>query len=37
VPAIPLGTEFDNQFRVIDATTAAVVLASTCYQYTVSQ
>ena len=35
--AIPLGTEFDIQFRVIDATTSAVVLASACYQYTVSQ
>jgi hypothetical protein len=35
--AIPLGTEFDIQFRVIDATTSAVVLASACYQYTVSK
>ena len=35
--AIPLGTEFDIQFRVIDATTSAVVLASACYQFTVSQ
>jgi hypothetical protein len=35
--AIPLGTEFDIHFRVIDATTSAVVLASACYQYTVSQ
>ena len=34
---IPLGTEFDIQFRVIDAETAAVVLESACYQYTVSQ
>jgi hypothetical protein len=35
--AIPLGTQFDIQFRVIDAVTSAVVLESTCYQYTVSQ
>jgi hypothetical protein len=33
---IPLGTEFDIQFRVIDATTSAVVLASACYQFRVS-
>jgi hypothetical protein len=35
--AIPLGTQFDIHFRVIDAGTSAVVLESTCYQYTVSQ
>jgi hypothetical protein len=35
--AIPLGTEFDIHFRVIDADTSAVVLESACYQYTVSQ
>jgi hypothetical protein len=35
--AIPLGTPFDIQFRVIDAATSAVVLESACYQYTVSQ
>lgn len=35
--AIPLGTQFDIHFRVIDAATSAVVLESTCYQYTVSQ
>jgi hypothetical protein len=35
--AIPLGTQFDIHFRVIDAQTSAVVLESTCYQYTVSQ
>ena len=35
--AIPLGMQFDIQFRVIDAETSAVVLESTCYQYTVSQ
>ena len=34
---IPLGTQFDIYFRVIDAETSAVVLESTCYQYTVSQ
>jgi len=34
---IPLGTEFDIHFRVIDAVTSAVVLESACYQYTVSQ
>jgi hypothetical protein len=34
---IPLGTEFDIHFRVIDAATSAVVLESACYQYTVSQ
>ena len=35
--SIPLGTEFDIHFRVIDATTSAMVLESTCYQYRVSQ
>ena len=35
--AIPLGTQFDIHFRVIDAATSAVVLDSACYQYTVSQ
>jgi hypothetical protein len=35
--AIVTGTEFDIHFRVIDAVTSAVVLESTCYQYTVSQ
>jgi hypothetical protein len=35
--AIPLGTQFDIQFRVIDTATSAVVLESACYQYTVSQ
>ena len=34
---IALGTQFDIQFRLIDAVTSAVVLESTCYQYTVSQ
>jgi hypothetical protein len=35
--AIPLGTEFDIHFRVIDAVSSSVVLASACYQFTVSQ
>ena len=35
--SIPLGTEFDIHFRVIDAATSAVVLESGCYQYRVSQ
>ena len=35
--AIPLGMEFDIQFRVIDSVGSAVVLESACYQYTVSQ
>src|SRR5438093_13372284 len=35
--SIPLGTEFDIHFRVIDATSSAVVLASACYQFTVSR
>ena len=35
--AIPLATQFDIQFRVIDAVNSAVVLESACYQFTVSQ
>jgi hypothetical protein len=35
--AIPVGTQFDIHFRVIDAVTSAVVLQSACYQYTVRQ
>jgi hypothetical protein len=35
--ALALGATFDIQFRVIDATTSAVVLESACYQFTVSQ
>jgi hypothetical protein len=35
--AVPLGMPFDIHFRVIDAMTSAVVLESTCYQFTVSQ
>jgi hypothetical protein len=32
-----LGTTFDIHFRVIDATTQAVVLTSGCYQFTVTE
>ena len=35
--AVPLGTQFDIHFRVIDAVTSAVVLESACNQFTVSQ
>ena len=35
--SIPLGTQFDIHFRVIDVVTSAVVLESACYQYTVTQ
>jgi hypothetical protein len=35
--AIPLGTQFDIHFQVIDAVSHRVVLESGCYQYTVSQ
>ncbi|HEY7635320.1 MAG TPA: hypothetical protein VH763_07245 [Gemmatimonadales bacterium] len=35
VPSLP-GATFDIQFRVLDAS-GAVVLSSTCYQYTISQ
>ena len=34
---IPLGTEFDIHFRVIDAVTSAIVLQSGCYQFVVSR
>jgi hypothetical protein len=34
---VPLGTQFDIHFRVIDAVSSAVVLESACYQFTVSQ
>ena len=37
VAAIPLGSEFDIHFQVIDAATSAVVLTSDCYRYVVSQ
>ena len=35
--ALAPGTTFDIQFRLVDATSGAVVLTSTCYQFTVSQ
>ena len=35
--ALPAGMQFDIHFRVLDAATTAVVLASGCYQFTVSQ
>jgi len=35
VSAVPPGSKFDIHFRIIDATTLAVVLTSDCYQYTV--
>jgi hypothetical protein len=35
--ATAVGTKFDIHFRVIDAITAAVVLTSGCYQFTVTQ
>ena len=35
--ATAVGTTFDIHFRVIDATTSAVVLTSECYQFTVTQ
>jgi hypothetical protein len=34
--AVPVGSQFDIYFRVIDGATAAVVLESGCYQYTLS-
>jgi hypothetical protein len=35
--AIPTGSRFDIQFRVIDAGTSAVVLESGCYEFTVDE
>jgi len=35
ISAIPSGSHFDIHFRVIDATTSAVVLNSDCYDYVV--
>lgn len=35
--AVAVGTQFDIYFRVIDAVTSAVVLQSSCYQFTVRQ
>jgi hypothetical protein len=34
--AIPLGAEFDIQFRVVDAASKAVALESGCYTFTVT-
>jgi hypothetical protein len=34
--AVPDGTRFDIQFRVIDSVTQDIVLVSSCHQYTVS-
>ena len=36
VAAFPPGSRFDIHFRVIDATTGAVVLESNCYEFTIS-
>ena len=36
VAAFPPGSRFDIHFRVIDATTSAVVLESGCYEFTIS-
>jgi hypothetical protein len=35
--AIPVGTEFDIHFRLLDAGTGAVVLRSSCHQFAVRQ
>jgi len=35
VSSVPPGSTFDIHFRIIDATTLAVVLTSDCYQYAV--
>ncbi len=35
VSSVPAGSTFDIHFRIIDATSMAVVLRSDCYQYTV--
>jgi hypothetical protein len=37
VAAFPIGSVFDIHFRVVDATSGAVVLQSTCYEFTISQ
>ena len=36
VAAFPVGSTFDIHFRVVDATTGAVVLRSECYEFTIS-
>jgi len=37
VGALGVGATFDITFRVLNATTSAVVLTSDCYRYTISQ
>lgn len=37
VAAFPIGSTFDIHFRVVDAATGAVVLQSSCYEFTISQ
>jgi len=37
VASFPIGASFDIHFRVIEAVTGAEVLASDCYQFTISQ
>lgn len=37
VAAFPVGAEFDIHFRVLEEATSTVVLASECYQFTISQ
>ena len=37
VAAFPIGATFDIHFRVVNATTGAVVLQSGCYEFTISQ
>jgi hypothetical protein len=37
VSTFPVGSEFDIHFRVVNASTSAVVLQSECYQFTISQ
>jgi len=35
VSSVPRGSTFDIHFRIVDASTMAVVLTSDCHQYTV--
>ncbi|MEO8350012.1 MAG: hypothetical protein ABI610_13980 [Acidobacteriota bacterium] len=37
VAAFPVGSEFDIHFRVIEQVSGAIVLTSSCYQFTISQ
>jgi hypothetical protein len=37
VAAFGVGASFDIQFRVVNVATGAVVLSSSCYQYTITQ